>query len=121
MDMCDPFQREVDPMQAIYWDVLLILGLILASGLLAMSEFAIGSARKSRLRDLVEPGIPRRGGRAAPERGPQGLALDGPGGDDAPGHLGRRVRRGEPGAQTDAARRASRPAGAVSPRDRRSG
>jgi putative hemolysin len=43
-------------MHAIYWDVFLILGLILASGLLAMSEFAIGSARKSRLRDWSSRG-----------------------------------------------------------------
>ncbi len=43
-------------MQAIYWEVLLILGLILASGLLATSEFAIGSARKSQLRDWSSQG-----------------------------------------------------------------
>jgi len=43
-------------MQAIYWDVFLILGLILASGLLAMSEFAIGSARRSRLKDWSSQG-----------------------------------------------------------------
>jgi putative hemolysin len=49
----DPFQREVDLMQAIDWDVFLIPGLILASGLLAMAEFAIGSARKSRLRQFA--------------------------------------------------------------------
>ena len=47
-------------MQAIYWDVLLILGLILASGLLAMSEFAIGSARKSQLRDWSSQGYRAR-------------------------------------------------------------
>jgi len=38
-------------MQAIFVDVLLILGAIVASGLLAMSELAIGSASKSRLRN----------------------------------------------------------------------
>jgi putative hemolysin len=38
-------------MQAIYRDILLILGLIVASGLLATAEFAISSARKSRLRE----------------------------------------------------------------------
>jgi putative hemolysin len=43
-------------MQAIYWDILLILGLIVASGLLATAEFAIGSARKSRLRDWASQG-----------------------------------------------------------------
>ena len=47
---------EVDLMHATYWDVFLILGLILASGLLATSEFAIGSARKSRLRDWSSRG-----------------------------------------------------------------
>jgi putative hemolysin len=52
----DSFLREVDLMQAIYWDVFLILGLILASGLLATSELAIGSARKSRLRDWSSQG-----------------------------------------------------------------
>ena len=50
-------------MQAIYWDVLLILGLIVASGVLAMSEFAIGSARKSQLRDWSSQGY--RGAAAA--------------------------------------------------------
>jgi putative hemolysin len=59
----DPALREVDPMQAIYWDVLLILGLILASGVLAMSQFAIGSARKSQLRDWSSQGY--RGAGAA--------------------------------------------------------
>ena len=43
-------------MQAIYWDIFLILGLILLSGLLAMAELAIGSARKSRLRDWSSQG-----------------------------------------------------------------
>jgi len=56
----DPFQREADPMQAIHVDVLLILGVIVASGLLAISEVAIGSASKSRLRDWS-----RRGDRGA--------------------------------------------------------
>ena len=43
-------------MQSIYWDMALILGLILASGFVAMSEFAISLARKSRLRDLASRG-----------------------------------------------------------------
>jgi putative hemolysin len=43
-------------LQAIYWDIFLILGLILLSGLLAMAELAIGSARKSRLRDWSSRG-----------------------------------------------------------------
>lgn len=43
-------------MHAIYWDVFLILGLILASGLLATSEIAVTSARKSRLRDWASQG-----------------------------------------------------------------
>ena len=43
-------------MHATYWDVFLILGLILASGLLATSQVAIGSARKSRLRDWSSRG-----------------------------------------------------------------
>jgi putative hemolysin len=50
------FRREVDPMQAIYAEILVIASLILARGLLAMSEFAIGSARKSRLRDWSSQG-----------------------------------------------------------------
>jgi putative hemolysin len=52
----DPLVRGVDLMQSIYWDMALILGLILASGLVAMSEFAISLARKSRLRDLASRG-----------------------------------------------------------------
>jgi putative hemolysin len=52
----DPLIRGVDLMQSIYWDMALILGLILASGLVAMSEFAISLARKSRLRDLANRG-----------------------------------------------------------------
>jgi putative hemolysin len=52
----DTAVREVDLMHATYWDVFLILGLILASGLLATSEVAIGSARKSRLRDWSNRG-----------------------------------------------------------------
>ena len=43
-------------MHAIIPQVLLILGLILASGLLAMSEYAIGSAAKSQLRDWSSRG-----------------------------------------------------------------
>ena len=43
-------------MHAIYWDIILILGLILLSGLLAMAELAIGSAPKSRLRDWSNQG-----------------------------------------------------------------
>jgi putative hemolysin len=54
------FQPEVDPMQAIYWEILLIVSLILVAGLLAMSEFAIGSASKTRLREWAG-----RGDRAA--------------------------------------------------------
>jgi putative hemolysin len=47
-------------MQAIYWEILLIVSLILVAGLLAMSEFAIGSASKTRLREWAG-----RGDRAA--------------------------------------------------------
>ncbi len=43
-------------MQSVYWDIALILALILASGIIAMSEFAISLARKSRLRDLASRG-----------------------------------------------------------------
>ena len=50
-------------MHAIYWDIILILGLILLSGLLAMAELAIGSAPKSRLRDWSNQGY--RGAAAA--------------------------------------------------------
>jgi putative hemolysin len=50
-------------MQAIYWDIFLILGLLMASGLFAMAELAIGSARKSRLRDWSGQGY--RGAAAA--------------------------------------------------------
>jgi putative hemolysin len=47
-------------MQSIYWEVLLILGLILAAAFLAMSEFALGSASRTRLREWA-----RRGDRRA--------------------------------------------------------
>jgi putative hemolysin len=47
-------------MQPFFADVLLILGLILASGLLALSEYAIGSAAKSQLKEWSS-----RGDRAA--------------------------------------------------------
>jgi putative hemolysin len=50
-------------MHAIYWDIFLILGLICASGVLAMAELAIGSARKSQLRDWSNQGY--RGAGAA--------------------------------------------------------
>jgi putative hemolysin len=43
-------------MQAIYADGLLILGLIVASGLISLAEFAIGAARRSRLRDWSSHG-----------------------------------------------------------------
>jgi putative hemolysin len=41
-------------MQAFQWDACLILGFVLASGLFAMAEFAIGSAHKSWLRHLID-------------------------------------------------------------------
>ncbi len=56
----DPFQREADPMHAIYVDVLLVVGAIVAIGLLTMSELAVGAASKSRLRSWSD-----RGDRAA--------------------------------------------------------
>ncbi len=43
-------------MQAISVEVLLILGVIVATGLLAMSELAVGAASKSRLRDWSDRG-----------------------------------------------------------------
>ncbi len=43
-------------MQLIFWDILLVLGLIFSSGLLAMAEVGITSARKSRLRDRANRG-----------------------------------------------------------------
>jgi putative hemolysin len=55
--------REVDLMQAIHFEVLVILSLILVQGLLAMAGFAVGSARKSRLRDWANQG--NRGAAAA--------------------------------------------------------
>ena len=50
-------------MQAIHVEVLVILSLILVQGLLAMAGFAVGSARKSRLRDWANQG--NRGAAAA--------------------------------------------------------
>jgi putative hemolysin len=43
-------------MQAMYWEILLIVILILVTGLLAMSEFAIGSASRTRLREWASKG-----------------------------------------------------------------
>ena len=43
-------------MQALIGGVLVVLGLILAHGLLTLAEFALGSARKSRLRDWSSRG-----------------------------------------------------------------
>jgi putative hemolysin len=54
-------------MQAIQLEILLMLGALLASGLLAMSELAIGSASKSRLRDWSSHGD--RGAAAALRQG----------------------------------------------------
>ena len=105
-------------MQAICWDVFLILGLILASGLLATSEFAIGSARKSRLRDWSSRGYPGAGVALGSERRSQAFALDGSGGDDAPGHAGRRSCRGDGRPAPDPRDRTRRPAGPLSPIDR---
>ena len=85
-------------------DVLLIVGLILASGLLAMSELAIGSAAKVTIEGLVEPGIPRRRGGSRSQRGSQAAALDGAGRDDAAGNFGRRLCRGDPGAAAESGR-----------------
>jgi putative hemolysin len=53
---CAPLVREVDPMEALVGGVSTVLGLILANGLLALAEFALGSARKSRLRDWSSRG-----------------------------------------------------------------
>jgi putative hemolysin len=50
-------------MHAIYGDIALILGLIGASGLLATFQLALGSARKSRLREWADQGY--RGASAA--------------------------------------------------------
>jgi putative hemolysin len=50
-------------MQAIHVEVLVILSLILVQGLLAMAGFAVGSARKSRLRNWANQG--NRGATAA--------------------------------------------------------
>ncbi len=44
-------------MHAIYADVALVLGLIVATGLLSMAEVAIGAGRKSRLRDWSNRGF----------------------------------------------------------------
>jgi putative hemolysin len=60
-----PFQREVDPMQAISADLLLILGAIIASGFLVLSELAIDAASKSGLRQWSSQG--NRGAGAALE------------------------------------------------------
>ena len=43
-------------MQSLIGGVLVVLGLILASGVLTLAEFALGSARKSRLRDWSSRG-----------------------------------------------------------------
>ena len=96
--MRGPFIRGVDLMQSIYWDIALILGLILASGLIAMSEFAISLARKSRLRDLANRGYRSAAVALRFERKPQGTALDGPRVDDALGNPGGRLCWSEPDA-----------------------
>jgi putative hemolysin len=59
----DPLEREADPMHAIYVDLVVVLGAIVAAGLLAMSELAIGSASRSRLRHWSGQGY--RGAAAA--------------------------------------------------------
>ena len=74
-------------MHAIYWDIFLVLALILASGLLALAEFAISSARKSRLRDWSSRGY-RGAGLAL------GLRDDVHSRSAAPAHLHIGVQRG---------------------------
>src|SRR4029077_1688030 len=51
-----PLPREVDPMQSLVGGVFVVLGVILANGRLALAESALGSARKSRLRDWSSRG-----------------------------------------------------------------
>src|SRR5262245_61722957 len=44
-----PSPRAVVPMEALVGGILIVLGLIMAEGLLTMAGFALGAARKSRL------------------------------------------------------------------------
>ena len=111
----DPFQREVDSMQAIYADLLLILGAIMASGILVMSELAIDSASKARLRHWSSQGNRGAGGCSRSQRASPAAALDGASRDDAAGNPGRRVWRSDLGPAALPGDRADRPPGAVRP------
>ena len=55
----DPYSKLQFVAMAAPWNVILIIALILVSAFFAMAEIALVSVRKTRIRQLVEEGVPR--------------------------------------------------------------
>ena len=108
--------QEADPMHGIYVDVLVVVGAIVAIGLLTMSELAVGTASMTpklvRTGEIEPP--PLLWASASIPNGCSGPCRQG----RAPGNPGRRIWRSDLGSAGRPGHRKNRPPGAVSPKHR---